>query len=497
MPKLSLKSGTASKTVNILFQDASKTNGAGLTGVTNNSTGLLAHFLREGDSASTAMAVTSAAIGTWTSNGLVEVESSAMPGLYQFGLPNAICSAGSNARSAVVYFAGVANLVPCLLEIEITQVDNQDGVRFGMTALPNANAASSGGLLTSGTGANQIATSAGAVLLQAGAATGQLDFTAGVVKANVVQTLGTTSTGQAGSVGIDWSQIVNKTAVVDLTQTIISSVSGNVGGSVGSVTGSVGSVTGSVGSVTASVIVGSVSAGVTVPANVTQIAGAAVSTTTAQLGVNVVKYNNQTAVTDGNNFPSVNIVDIAGSASTGASGFVGIDWGQITNKTTSNAFTQTVISAVSGSVQSVTGAVGSVTGNVGGNVVGSVGSVTAGVTVAAVSAGILPSNFSVLGIDATGNVKTQSTIKKNAIVSGFSFVMTDNTTHNPRTGLTVSANRSIDGAAFAPCVNNVTEISNGIYTINLAAADVNGNNIMLRFVAASADDQDLLLITNP
>lgn len=60
-------------------------------------------------------------------------------------------------------------------------------------------------------------------------------------------------------------------------------------------------------------------------------------------------------------------------------GYVGIDWGDIANKATANAFTNTSIASVSGSVGSVTGAVGSVTGAVGsvtGNVGGSVASVT-------------------------------------------------------------------------------------------------------------------------
>lgn len=473
MAKLTLKAGTTSKLAHIFIQDASKTDGSGLTALSNNTSGIMAHFIREGDAASTAYTIVSAAIGTWTTGGLVEIESSAMPGLYEIGLPNAVTSAA--AKSSVIYYRGAANMVPCVLEIELTQIDNQDAVRGGMTALPNANAASSGGLPTAGTGAFQIATSAGAVLLQNGTLAGQLDATAGVVKANIVQTLGTTSTGVAGSVGIDWSQIANKTAVVDLTQTIISSVSGNVGGSVASVVGAVGSVTGSVGSVVASVIVGSVSAGVTIPANVTQISGSNVSTTTAQLGVNVVKYNNQTAATDGNNFPNVNIVDIAGSASTGGSGFVGIDWAQIANKTSVVDFTQTIISRVSGDVG---GSVGSVVGSVGGNVTGSVGSVTGNVTVGTIAA-------------------AASYVKQNTIVSAFSFVMTDNTTHNPRTGLTVSANRSIDGGSFAPCANNVTETANGWYQINLAAADTNGKNIAYRFISVSADDRNVSLITQP
>lgn len=299
MAKLSLKAGTTSKMLNVFFQDSSKTTGAGLAGISNNSAGLLGHFIREGESASNPIVIVSAAIGTYTTGGLVEIESSAMPGLYQIGLPNAICSA--NAKSATVYYFGATNLAPCVLEIELTGWDNQDAVHGGMSCLPNTAVTTNGSLVTVGTGTAQISVSAGMTLVQQGAAAGQLSTTNGIINATVVS----------------------------------------------------------------------------------------------------------------------------------------------------------------------------------------------------VSSGILPPNFVALSIDAGGNVKTQTPIKKNVIVSGFSFVMTDNTTHVPRASLTVSANRSIDGGAFAACTNNVTEVSNGIYQTNLAAADVNGNNILLRFVAVSADDQNILVITNP
>jgi len=41
------------------------------------------------------------------------------------------------------------------------------------------------------------------------------------------------------------------------------------------------------------------------------------------------------------------MVDIAGAASVGTAGYVGVDWGQVTNKTTTNALTNTTISASS------------------------------------------------------------------------------------------------------------------------------------------------------
>src|SRR5215469_9456428 len=53
-----------------------------------------------------------------------------------------------------------------------------------------------------------------------------------------------------------------------------------------------------------------------VPSDVRDIVGVAVSTTTAQLGVNVVQYNAQTAQTDANNLPKVDVE--AENGSTGA-----------------------------------------------------------------------------------------------------------------------------------------------------------------------------------
>jgi hypothetical protein len=103
---------------------------------------------------------------------------------------------------------------------------------------------------------------------------------------------------------------------------------------------------------------------------------------------------------------------------------------------------------------------------------------------------------------ASANLDTQlaavgGNIKKNTAQSGFMFVMTDSTTHAPKTGVTVSATRSLDGAAFSSCANAVSEIGNGWYKINLDATDTNGNHVALRFTGTSADDLNIELITQP
>jgi hypothetical protein len=90
-----------------------------------------------------------------------------------------------------------------------------------------------------------------------------------------------------------------------------------------------------------------------------------------------------------------------------------------------------------------------------------------------------------------------SNIKKNTALANFEFLMTDSTTHAPKTGVTVTATRSLDGAAFAACANAVAELSNGIYKINLAAGDLNANVVTLRFTGTASDDLLITIVTQP
>jgi hypothetical protein len=87
-------------------------------------------------------------------------------------------------------------------------------------------------------------------------------------------------------------------------------------------------------------------------------------------------------------------------------------------------------------------------------------------------------------------------IQKNVALSNFEFLMIDSSDNvSPKTGLTITAQRSIDGAAFASCANSASELSNGMYKINLAAADLNGDVITLRFSATGANDRFITLKT--
>jgi hypothetical protein len=164
------------------------------------------------------------------------------------------------------------------------------------------------------------------------------------------------------------------------------------------------------------------------------------------LSANVLSWNGAGVATP--NVSGVPIVDMKytlGTISPAAAGSVAPDWAQVQNKTSTVALTNTTVATVT--------------------------SVTNAVSIA-------------------------SNLKKNA--SGrLTFTLTDSTTHNPKTGVTVTAQVSIDGAAFASCTNSVVEISNGAYTLSLAAADTNGNCLMFRFTGTGADDLDIMAITQP
>ena len=213
-----------------------------------------------------------------------------------------------------------------------------------------------------------------------------------------------------------------------------------------------------------------------VKSNLNQILGTALTETAGQIAAAFKQFFNIASPTS-----TMNVITAVTTTTTATN---------LTNAPTAGDFTATMKTSLNASTPA--------------SITGAVGSVTSGVTVSTNNdktgyslTQTFPTNFSSLSIDGTGNVKTQTNVKKNAVYNGFTFLMTDSTTHTPKTGLTVTAQRSIDGAALAACTNTATEISVGLYTINLSAADTNGNNILLRFTATGADDQDILLITNP
>lgn len=108
-----------------------------------------------------------------------------------------------------------------------------------------------------------------------------------------------------------------------------------------------------------------------------------------------------------------------------------------------------------------------------------------------------PQIFPDLSMSAgTGRVFINDNLQQNSSLNGYTFLMV-NAAGAPLTGLTVTAQRSLGGAGFAPCANSVTELSNGLYTINFAASDLNSATVLFRATAPGAADLDIELITTP
>lgn len=149
MAKRKITAGIASVCLPISVADTSSTTGGGLSGLVFNTAGLVAEYRRQGQSAWTAITLAAGTLGTWSSGGFIA--DGALAGDYELGVPNACFVAG--ARWVAIRLRGAANMLAVRIEIEIDAVDYQDGVRAGLTALPNAAANAAGGLPVSIAGA--------------------------------------------------------------------------------------------------------------------------------------------------------------------------------------------------------------------------------------------------------------------------------------------------------------------------------------------------------
>lgn len=154
--KALIKVGTTSKRLVIFVPDSSSTVGAGLTGLTNASSGLAWYYWREdtGNAGGTSVSPVSATRGTFTSGGFKEIDATNLPGFYEIGVPDAVLASG--ATWAVMMLRGVTNMAPVKVEIQLVAFDPTDSVRLGITALPNAAAGASGGLATATNSSGEV-----------------------------------------------------------------------------------------------------------------------------------------------------------------------------------------------------------------------------------------------------------------------------------------------------------------------------------------------------
>jgi hypothetical protein len=156
MPHLSILAGSTSQSITVFIQDSSVSYPKGLAGLAYNTASLTAYYCFANTvSAAISLVTLAAANSAWSSGGFKEVDGTNMPGVYRLDLPNAVLAA-SSGRQVTIILKGATNMANCVVSIELTGWNNQDGVRGGMTALPNAAAAASGGLLINGSNTGTV-----------------------------------------------------------------------------------------------------------------------------------------------------------------------------------------------------------------------------------------------------------------------------------------------------------------------------------------------------
>lgn len=167
MAKLSFKNGQTSIILRVRILDSS--SGAAKTGLAYTSSGLIISAIADNEATAITYAQASSNIETIATLGTFaapstnkcrfkEVDPTNFPGLYEIQIADARWSV-SGARSLIVSWPAVSGLSVAtgMAEVQLTAVDPQDAVHFGITSLPNAAAEASGGLFTRGTGPGQIA----------------------------------------------------------------------------------------------------------------------------------------------------------------------------------------------------------------------------------------------------------------------------------------------------------------------------------------------------
>ena len=396
---MDIKVGSTSVTKNVMIYRSD--TGAPYTGLVYNTAGLTAYYVLPQAAAVAITLVTQTVTGAFSSGGFVEIDATHAPGLYRLDIPNAALASG---RFSNVILTGSTNMITVGLEINLIGWDNTVAI------LPSVTAGASGGLplsvdssgrvdvlkingtsqtardigasvlLSPGTGAGQVTLSSGiltanangdftstmktslttaataatpTVLLTPGTGTGQLDFTSGIVKSNVAQALGNAVTTTTNGI-LD----VNAKNINNVSTSSVTTIGANVG-------------------TTQPLNFTGLAASALVKSDMIDIASAAVSTASAQIGVNVVTNGDKTGYALSQGFPSnFASLSISGSGAINNVGTVTTTT-NVTNAPTNGDFTSTMKTSLTTAATAATPTVLLTPGTAAGQVTLSAGILTA------------------------------------------------------------------------------------------------------------------------
>lgn len=142
--------GATDQTIDVFIQDSTSTTGAGKTGLAYNTASLVCYYRKGATGSATALTLATQTVGgVHSDGGFVEIDATNMPGMYRLDLSDTIVA---SAGSVSMMLKGATGMAPLPIELQIVAVNLNDGVRMGLTALPNAAADAAGGLPISDAG---------------------------------------------------------------------------------------------------------------------------------------------------------------------------------------------------------------------------------------------------------------------------------------------------------------------------------------------------------
>lgn len=151
--------GQGSIILRVKILDSAATTGAGKTGLTNSSAGLIISTIADNEATATAYTQAASNIETITTLGTYaaptaskcrfkEVDATNHKGIYEIQIADARFAVG-NAKSLLISISGASGAAETDVVIPLRSLDPYDAVRAGLSALPNAAANAAGGLSTS------------------------------------------------------------------------------------------------------------------------------------------------------------------------------------------------------------------------------------------------------------------------------------------------------------------------------------------------------------
>ncbi len=145
---IDFKSGQTGIVLRVKLRDSSVSTGAGKTGLTGSSSGLIISTIADNEASATTYTQAASHIQTISTLGTFaaptsgdcrfgEVDSTNHPGIYELQIDNSRFAV-SGAKSLLISISGVTNLAQCDVCVPLRAIDPYDAVHGGMSAIPNA-----------------------------------------------------------------------------------------------------------------------------------------------------------------------------------------------------------------------------------------------------------------------------------------------------------------------------------------------------------------------